>query len=122
MLTILSNNRITQSDTARVIGDELHMPAADYAALPQASPLQQPEPSTDDPLTNVSAHCRQLNRPLLHNLHGDVWALGASARERSTALQSLQAPDFTLSDLNGIPHSLSDYRGKKIFLASWSSW
>ncbi len=122
MLTILSNNRITQSDTARVIGGELHMPAADYATLPVASPQTQPAPLTSDTLTNVSAHCRELQRPALRNRQGDVWALGASAVERSTALQSLQAPDFTLSDLNGEPHSLSDYRGQKIFLASWSSW
>ena len=122
MLTILSNNRITKSINARVINDELHMPAADYAALPQASSPQQPASPAHNTLINVSAHCHQLNRPLLHNKQADVWALGASASERSTALQSLQAPDFTLSDLDGNPHSLSDYRGKKIFLASWASW
>lgn len=122
MLTILSNNRITKSDTARVIDDELHMPTTEYAALPLASPLTHPLPSTPDTLMNVSAHCCELQRPALHNGQGDVWALGASAHERSKALQSLHAPDFTLTDLNGDPHSLSDYRGQKIFLASWSSW
>ena len=33
-----------------------------------------------------------------------------------------EAPDFTLPDLEGRQHSLSDYRGRKVFLASWASW
>jgi peroxiredoxin len=32
------------------------------------------------------------------------------------------APDFTLPDLDGRMHSLSDYRGKKVFLLAWASW
>ena len=32
------------------------------------------------------------------------------------------APDFTLPDLDGKLHSLSDYRGKKVVLMSWASW
>jgi peroxiredoxin len=35
---------------------------------------------------------------------------------------SLEAPDFTLPDVSGTPHSLSDYRGKKVLLATWASW
>lgn len=30
--------------------------------------------------------------------------------------------DFRLNDSNGIPHSLSDYRGKKVYLKYWASW
>jgi peroxiredoxin len=37
-------------------------------------------------------------------------------------LSSLQAPDFKLPDINGKPHSLSDFRGKKVFLVTWASW
>jgi peroxiredoxin len=31
------------------------------------------------------------------------------------------APDFTLPDLQGIPHKLSDYRGKIIIINFWSA-
>ena len=53
---------------------------------------------------------------------GDVWVVGESARARAAALQSLEAPDFTLPDLAGRPHALSDYRGHKVLLVSWASW
>ena len=32
------------------------------------------------------------------------------------------APDFTLPDLAGMPHTLSELRGKKVFLCTWASW
>ena len=48
--------------------------------------------------------------------------LGVSAEERAQALASLEAPDFTLPDLDGRPHSLSEHRGKKVFLVAYASW
>jgi peroxiredoxin len=32
------------------------------------------------------------------------------------------APDFTIEDINGNPVTLSDHRGKVVFLAFWASW
>ena len=49
-------------------------------------------------------------------------SLVRSAADRSRDLESLEAPDFTLPDIEGKLHSLSDYRGKKVFLATWASW
>ena len=48
--------------------------------------------------------------------------LGVSAAERAKALSSLEAPDFTLPDLDGRPHTLSAYRGKKVLLVAYASW
>ncbi len=42
--------------------------------------------------------------------------------DQSQTLSSLYAPDFTLPDINGKQHSLSDFRGKKILLVTWASW
>ncbi len=53
---------------------------------------------------------------------GEVWVLGVGAAARSRALQSLVAPDFTLPDLDGRLHALSDHRGKKVLLVTWASW
>lgn len=48
--------------------------------------------------------------------------LGVPARERARALASLEAPDFTLPDLQGRSHSLSQHRGKKVLLVAYASW
>lgn len=32
------------------------------------------------------------------------------------------APDFTLADIDGKPHKLSDYRGKDVILVFWATW
>jgi peroxiredoxin len=32
------------------------------------------------------------------------------------------APDFSLTDLSGNPHKLSDYRGKVVIINFWASW
>jgi hypothetical protein len=65
---------------------------------------------------------QSLDRPVLHDDARSVWMLGEAASDRSGALESLEAPDFTLPDIEGKLHSLSDYRGKKVFLATWASW
>ena len=51
-----------------------------------------------------------------------IWAFGAGAGERAQALDTLAAPDFELPDFDGKTHRLSDYRGQKVFLATWASW
>ncbi len=32
------------------------------------------------------------------------------------------APDFTLTDINGRQHKLSDYRGKRVLITFWATW
>ena len=71
---------------------------------------------------NLAALARLLNQPVVHDNTHSVWFFGEAASARSDALLSLQAPDFTLPDLDGRLHSLSDYCGKKILLVSWASW
>jgi hypothetical protein len=71
---------------------------------------------------NLVALSRLLGQPVVHDDRREVWLFGESAGTRRDALASLQAPDFTLPDLDGRLHSLSDYRGKKVLLMSWASW
>jgi hypothetical protein len=71
---------------------------------------------------NLAALWRHLDQPLAHSDRGDVWVLAESARTRASALASLEAPDFSLPDLGGRLHRLSDHRGKKVLLVTWASW
>ena len=71
---------------------------------------------------DAAAVWRHLDNPVLHDDAREIWVLGEGADEREAALASLVAPDFTLPDVSGRAHSLSDYRGTKVFLVSWASW
>ena len=71
---------------------------------------------------NVAALWRHLGRAVAHSDRGHVWVLGGErARPRRGAILA-RAPDFTLPDPAGRPHSLSDYLGKKVLLVTWASW
>jgi hypothetical protein len=71
---------------------------------------------------DVETFWQRLGGPVIASQDGDAWALGAPADERNAALEGLQAPDFTLPDIDGTPRTLSQLRGKKVFLATWASW
>lgn len=64
----------------------------------------------------------ELGRPILHDASHSTWVLGEAALERNRQLDSLEAPDFTLPDITGRLHSLSEHRGKKVLLVTWASW
>jgi hypothetical protein len=70
----------------------------------------------------LTALAQLLRRPLALDIEAGAAFLGESAAVRAHALSSLVAPDFTLPDLTGAPHSLSEHRGKKVFLVAWASW
>lgn len=61
-------------------------------------------------------------RPVALDLEERAASLGVSAEERGRRLASLEAPDFTLPDLDGRLHSLAEHRGKKVFLVAYGSW
>jgi len=71
---------------------------------------------------NLAGLARLLAEPVVRDDAHGVWFFGASAATRLGDMQSLRAPDFTLPDLEGRPHALADYRGKKVFLVFWASW
>jgi hypothetical protein len=71
---------------------------------------------------HASGLWESLGRPVLCDADATTWMLGEAAADRSRELESLEAPDFTLPDIEGKLHSLSDFRGKKVFLSTWASW
>ena len=71
---------------------------------------------------NLSEFARLIKQPFVTDQKNGVWYFGARAAEQNGYLTSLEAPNFTLPDLNGKMHSLADFRGKKVLLATWASW
>ena len=70
---------------------------------------------------NITGFAALVRQPVAHDAALAIWYFGLRADQRQQ-LSSLQAPDFTLPDINGKPHRLTDFRGKKGFLVTWASW
>ena len=90
--------------------DERCMPIAGHADL------------VADDGVDLAGIATLLTRPLAVDTECRTAYLGAAAADRAAQLASLEAPDFTLPDLHGRLHSLSDYRGKKVLLVAYASW
>jgi hypothetical protein len=71
---------------------------------------------------DLGTFAQLLDRPLALDAEHAVAAIGTSAGTRLQQLDSGLAPDFTLPDLSGKTHSLSDFRGKKVLLIAYASW
>lgn len=70
---------------------------------------------------NLTAFARLISQPVASDSSHSAWYFGLRSDQRQQ-LAALQAPDFTLPDLEGKLHSLSNFLGKKVFLVTWASW
>lgn len=139
MTTILYQGRRAEVAEAVTEGDDLWLPVGELAGAtgwelkPEGACLGDlcvPIPAgreaefmrDEGDRFNVAALARLLDEPAARDEEGTVWAFGPSADARVEQLASLEAPDFSLPDLDGRMHSLSEFRGKKVLLVSWASW
>lgn len=137
MATVLTDLGEFALPDAEVAGDDLWLRAGDAEAATGWAPTPEglckgemcvPLPAGRErelvrgDRVNVAALWRYLGHPVARSETGSAWVLGTAARDRSAALTSLEAPDFTLPDPAGRLHSLSDFRGRKVLLVTWASW
>ena len=137
MITVLHEQSETVCSSARASGEDLWLNASDLSAATGWSlkpeglcrgdlclpvPPGRSSEYLDGESLNAAAFWRRMQHPVVHNAAGDLWVLGTKAAERSNALQSLEAPEFSLPDLTGAVFSLAQQRGKKVLLATWASW
>ena len=101
---------------AGVCRDELCFP------LPKASKESFLKKQEGQELFNLSAFARLIHQPVARDAKHSIWLFGERQTVQNGFLTSLNAPDFTLPDINGKMHSLSDYRGKKVLIVTWASW
>jgi AhpC/TSA family len=70
---------------------------------------------------NVSAFARHIG--LAEAADAERGLVGYEAPRRAPAGPgTVEAPNFTLPELDGNLHSLSDYRGQKVVLLTWASY
>jgi len=92
-----------------------------FAAKAQMEPIR---PQTSDGIEDDKNNIENSNE-------GKKDSEGADKKENDGSKSSekneennekIMAPDFTLEDINGKKVSLSDYRGKIVFLNFWATW
>jgi hypothetical protein len=136
-LTILSDQGVSVLTTACAEDDGLWLSPTDAEAATGWSykpeglcrgsvcipvPPAARESFARDGAINIAAFWRRMGNPVAASDDGDIWVLGEGADARTRALESLEAPDFTLPDLLGRTNRLSDHAGKKVLLTTWASW
>ena len=141
MVTILSSSGTASIDGASTDASGLWVPLAELARLgwelrPEGAcrgdvcvPIPKArerefirDDSQEERHANLTAFAALSRQPVARSELGDVFAIGEASDDRAGPLRGGVAPDFALPDLAGRIHSLSEHRGKKVFLVSWASW
>ena len=135
MIRVLHESRDTALPDAMIAGEALWLERADveratgWSWKPQGLcredtciPLPRGASLANGDKLDLAAFWRHAGWPIVHDAASQLWVLGEGAARRAGELLSLQAPDFELPDIDGNLHRLSDYRGRRVFLATWASW
>ena len=76
---------------------------------------------TQGATVTADALAEHLGMGVVHDERHGLWGIGPSTVS-GRALDSAEAPDFTLPDLSGRPFRFSSLRGRKVVLVAWASW
>ncbi len=117
--------RVTpRADTLLVDPDDL--PATGWSLKPEGLcrgevcvPVRDREALVSRDGIDLRAFAKTLARPIA--IEPDA-ALAVLGEPDASGPRSLDAPDFTLPDLDGNPVSLRAFDGRKRLLIAWSSW
>ena len=127
MITLLHEQHETELPAARASGEALWLERADieratgWTWKPEGLcrdevcvplPRGREGALTAGDRLDIAGMWRHMGHPVVRDQAGEAWVLGTGAAERSATLQSLQAPDFALPDLDGRTHRLSEHRGR----------
>lgn len=85
-------------------------------------PVRDREALFVDGGVDIAAVAAALGRPAVIDADAGIAAIAMDGEARRQALHALVAPSFTLNDLDGHPHQLEQWRGRKKLLIAFSSW
>ena len=139
--TVLYQGRETRVARAEIEGEALWLGLPDLAAasgwelkpegickdevcvpVPAARRSRVIRDSSSESQVNLTEFARMVEEPYAHDGNSSVWYFGPPAWEWKDRRAAHEAPDFSLPDLSGRMHTLSELRGKKVFLLFWASW
>lgn len=132
--TILYGDKVTVVAEGNVAGDEIWLTPDELSAatgwklesvgLCRGDACVQVDSAWRDDAGRIdlAAFAKHMGQPMVRDEANNAIGFGESVNARREQLFSLDAPDFTLPDLDGNMHSLADYRGKKVFMFSWGSY
>jgi hypothetical protein len=85
-------------------------------------PVREREAIVVGDRVDLVAAAGALRRPIVVDRDAGIVAIALDRERRAAAVDALTAPDVTLPDLDGAPHALSEWRGRKRLLHAFSSW
>jgi hypothetical protein len=86
------------------------------------APVRDPAALFVEDRLDLAAVATALGRPSVVDTDAGIAAIALPAETRREALTALVAPPFSLPDLDGNLHELSEWRGRKRLLHAFSSW
>ena len=85
-------------------------------------PVRNTAAMSDGAAIDVAEFARVTGRNMVIDASRNVVAMGEQASIRAASMATLDAPNFTLPDINENLVSLSDFANRKKLILAWSSW
>ncbi|MCR9258811.1 MAG: hypothetical protein NXH95_03750 [Pseudomonadaceae bacterium] len=76
----------------------------------------------DQQWINVSAFADLMEQAWVVDDDARVWSFGEMPATRQSMFANAQAPEFEIQDRQGNVVRMSDFKGKKALIITWSSW
>jgi hypothetical protein len=111
---------ISVSDVASILGWEVEPEGLCKGEV--CIPLRDSSGFADGDSLNLTRLAELIGRPLAVSVEDQAAYLGTPFEHFGATVGRLEAPEFSLPDLVGDEHNLSNNRGSKILIAAWASW
>ncbi|MFT4677616.1 MAG: hypothetical protein ACJAX5_000406 [Patiriisocius sp.] len=115
---------VTPEDLTRVNGFELKPEGACFEEL--CIPLKDSSPLLKEVdgqrWFDLVGFADWLEQPYVADIENRVWSFGEVPAKRQGMMADAMAPEFEVQDRQGKVVRMSDYKGKKALIITWSSW